>query len=147
MTTEERPQTAAEIAKHRLKRYLPLKLEVQHLKERIDALYGPRIPNSDGMPHASGVSDPTGNTATLIVERRERYEAREQEFAELEAAIERDMEMLSPTERDLIRYRYMDGQEWEEVCISVRYSWAQTHRIHSAALIKLGEIEKAKPQE
>lgn len=147
MTPEERPQTAAEIAKLRLKRYLPLKLEVQHLRERISALYGLHIPNSDGMPHASGVSDPTGNTATLIVERRKRYESREQEFAEYEAAIERDMEILSPTERDLIRYKYMDGLTWEEVCIAIRYSWAQTHRIHSAALIKLGEAEKTKAQE
>ncbi len=147
MTPEERPQTAAEIAKHRLKRYLPLKLEVQHLKERIDALYGLHIPYSDGMPHASGVSDPTGNTATLIVERRKRYETREKELAEYESAIERDMEILSPTERDLIRFKYMDGLTWEEVCIAINYSWTQTHRIHSAALIKLGAAEKEKVQE
>ena len=147
MTPEETIQTPSEIAKRRLKKYLPLMREVQRQKDRLNALYGPRTPNRDGMPHASGVSDPTSITADLAAAHRKRYEAQERRFIEFETALERDMEMLSPTERDLIRYKYMDGQTWEEVCLSIRYSWAQTHRIHSAALIKLGEIEKAKPQE
>lgn len=139
MTPEEKPKTTAEIAKSRLKQYLPLKLEVEHLRERLDALYGPRIPNSDGMPHGSGVSDPTGSTATLIVERKKRYQSKERAFAEFEAALEKDMDRLTPKERDLIRYKYMDGLTWEEVCVAMRYSWTHTHRIHSAALVKLGE--------
>lgn len=147
MTPEGRPQTAAEIAKQRLKQYLPLRRETQRQKDRLDALYGPRIPNRDGMPHASGVSDPTSSTADIAAAQRKRYDAQARKFVEFEEALERDMEILSPTERDLIRYKYMDGQTWEEVCVSIRYSWAQTHRIHSAALIKLGEIEKAKAQE
>ena len=140
MTPEtEKPRTAAEIAKDRLKQYIQLKREVECEKERIDALYGPRIPNNSGMPHGSGVSDPTGNASKLISERKKIYEAIEAEFLEFQADLEKDMLILTPTERTLVRFKYMDGLKWEAVCGAIGYSWTHTHRIHSAALIKLGE--------
>lgn len=140
MTPEtEKPKKAAEIAKERLNQYIPLKREMECEKERLDALYGPRIPNNSGMPHASGISDPTGNAMELIQERKKRYNAKAAEFLEFEAAIEKDMLILTPTERMLVRFKYMDGLKWEAVCGAIGYSWTHTHRIHSAALIKLGE--------
>lgn len=145
MTPEEKPKTAAEIAKSRLKQYLPLQREVEQLELRLGELestmYYPKVPGGDGMPKASGVSDPTGR----IVQQKDalwnQYTAKRDRLTAMLIEIEETMETLTPTERMLVRYKYMDGLTWEEVCVAMKYSWAQTHRIHSAALIKLGEAE------
>jgi hypothetical protein len=36
-----------------------------------------------------------------------------------------------------IRFHYIKGRIWEEVCIEMAYSWMQAHRIHAKALEKL----------
>ena len=51
--------------------------------------------------------------------------------------IEKAIESLSPTERELIRLRYVDGAEWAEIGEALHYEWAQTHRIHARALNKI----------
>lgn len=145
MTPEEKPKKAAEIAKERLKQYLPLQKEVKQLELRLEemesTMYCPRIPGGDGMPRASGVSDPTER----IVQQKDaiwnQYTAKRERLTAMLVEIEDTMEVLTPTERMLVRYKYMDGLTWEEVCVAMAYSWAHIHRIHSAALIKLGEAE------
>lgn len=37
-------------------------------------------------------------------------------------------------EADILRKRYLEFKEWEQICIEIGYSWKQTHRIHSKAL-------------
>ena len=147
--TEEKPKRAAEIAKERLKQYLPLTKEVEQLELRLEemesTMYDPRIPAGDGMPHASGVSDPTGRIVLQKDAIFERYKAKRQQLTDMLIEIEDYMEALTPTERMLVRYKYMDGLTWEEVAVAMSYSWTHTHRIHSKALITLG-IEMAKAQ-
>ncbi len=145
MTTEEKPMRAAEIAKNRLKQYLPLKKEVEQIELRLEemesTMYSPRIPGGDGMPRASGVSDPTQRIVQQKDALWERYKAKRERLTAMLIEIEDTMEILTPTERMLVRYKYMDGLTWEEVCVAMSYSWTHIHRIHSAALIKLGEAE------
>ena len=53
----------------------------------------------------------------------------------------------SPTQRDLLRYRYIDGLTWEAVCVAINYGWRQAHNLHGAALDKLLEkCEQEKPE-
>ena len=35
---------------------------------------------------------------------------------------------------DILRSRYINGMEWEDICVAIGYSWRQTHRYHSEAL-------------
>ena len=51
--------------------------------------------------------------------------------------VENAIEMLDPTERTLMRLRYIDGLSWQAICLRISYSWQQTHRIHARALIKI----------
>lgn len=51
--------------------------------------------------------------------------------------IEKAIDSLNAIERELIRARYVDGMEWEDVASHIGYSWQQTHRIHAKALEKL----------
>ena len=67
------------------------------------------------------------------------YRTKRQELAEQLRAMEEAMETLGPTERTLMRLRYIEGLSWQAVCMRIHYSWKQTHRIHKNALRKLAE--------
>jgi DNA-directed RNA polymerase specialized sigma24 family protein len=53
---------------------------------------------------------------------------------DIETAIE---SLTDPTERNLMRLRYIDGLTWEMVCVEIGYEWSQTHRKHASALERL----------
>ena len=54
--------------------------------------------------------------------------------------IEKAIESLTPTERELMRLRYIDGAEWLDVAAKIHYKWTQTHRIHARVLAKLRDL-------
>ena len=54
--------------------------------------------------------------------------------------IEQAIESLDPTERELMRMRYIDGAEWIDISATIHYEWAQTHRIHAKALNKIKNL-------
>ena len=67
-------------------------------------------------------------------------EVYDEKIASLKARLKRIedvIEELEPTERRLMRARYIEGLEWHQVAVRISYSWQQTHRIHARALIKL----------
>lgn len=68
------------------------------------------------------------------------YREKRQELAERLRVIEEALETLGPTERTLMRLRYVEGLSWQAVSMRIHYSWKQTHRIHKNALRKLAEI-------
>lgn len=37
-------------------------------------------------------------------------------------------------QRALLIERYVNGKTWERICVDMKYSWKQVHRIHGAAL-------------
>lgn len=43
----------------------------------------------------------------------------------------------SPRERLLLKYRYIDGKQWNDIVIDMGYAWAQVHRIHQRAIKKM----------
>lgn len=68
------------------------------------------------------------------------YRKKRQALAEQLQAIEEALETLGPTERTLMRLRYIEGLSWQAVSLRIHYSWKQTHRIHKNALRKLAEV-------
>lgn len=70
-----------------------------------------------------------------------RYEALLSDLAAEQLAIEKAIENLEPTARMLMRYRYIDGRKWEEICLLMSYSWRQVHRLHAAALETLRGVK------
>lgn len=60
--------------------------------------------------------------------------------AEKVAAIEAAIEGLTdPTERLLLRLRYMEGKSWTQVGFAIHYSPSSTKRIHKRALEHIKE--------
>lgn len=134
------------MTKERLRNYQAIKKEQEQLKARMEALetamYSPKIPHMSDMP---GSGKPSGNAMEELVirhtELQEKYRAKLAELKAEELEIENAIECLAPTERMLMRYRYLDGLKWEEVCVLTGYSWTQTHEHHGRALQKLKEME------
>lgn len=63
------------------------------------------------------------------------YERQGEKLLDAMTEVERLIERLDdPKARELMRCRYLDGMDWEDVCEAINYSWSQTHRIHGKAL-------------
>lgn len=143
----DREQIKAEI-KRKLYSYQDLRAEHHQLLDelrQLEALMAsPSGPNLDGMPRASGTSNPVERKAIKHIELEKRYQAQLEELAAAQVEIENTIEGLEPTERRLARFRYIDGLTWEKVCDKMNYSWRQTHRVHGRMLDKLvaAEIER-----
>lgn len=138
------------MTKERLRTYQAIKRELEQLREQLEeleaAIYNPSVSKMSNEPKGSGgISDPTGNGATKHQELVDRYRAKMAELIAEQLEIEDAIESLDGTARALMRYRYIEGLTWEEVCVKISYSWMQTHRIHAKALEQLRrQEEKAK---
>lgn len=134
------------MTKAQLKTYRAIKKERDDIKRRREDLeavmYGPRSQRLDGMPRGGSGA---GDILEAQIDRKDEllamYLAKEAELDDALLAIEQAIEKLDPTQRLLVRLHYFDGLTWEQVAVEIGYSWSQTHRIHSAALKRLGEEE------
>lgn len=99
------------MTKERLRAYRELKIEKEQLERLLQS----------------------GETEAL----RDCYREKLGQVEKEQLAIERAIDALESKARTLIRFRYIDGLKWEEVCEKLHYEWAQTHIIHSEALKKL----------
>lgn len=113
-----------------LKQYRSIKKESRHLKQLSWQLSRERSNTDD---------EALDKTLTGL---QDKYNNLLKELAERQTVIEDLIEELEPTERDLIRYRYIDGLRWEAVALRIAYSTPQTFRIHKQALRKLDLLNK-----
>lgn len=139
------------MTKERLRKYQLIKKEREQLRQKLEeveaALYYPKVQQLTGMPGSgSKESNPQEDLAIYHMELQDLYKAKINELAGEQLAIERAIEALEPTARMLMRYRYLEGLKWEEVCVKMNYSWSQTHEIHKKILIRLREDEANEKQ-
>lgn len=133
------------MTKERLRNYQRIKDELVQIHRQVEeieaALLHPKVQKLTGMPSAPSHGNATENMIAKHLELLEWYKYKEAELASEQLAIEQAIEDLEQRERMLLRYRYIDGLTWEQVCIAMGYEWAQTHRIHGKALEQLREME------
>jgi hypothetical protein len=128
------------LTKEKLKDYRTLRIEITQLEqdilEHINSSYlgGSVI---DGQPRGSNISDITANLALESLQLYAMLNSKKLDAVRLRKEIEVCIETLTTLERVLMRERYIMGKEWEEVCITLGYSWRQTHRIHGHILNKI----------
>lgn len=111
------------MTKEQLRNFQSLKREHRRLEQRLRVLE--RRPESE--------------EATLRP-LREFYKAKLDELTKAQLEIERAIETLTPTERDLIRLRYLDERPWHRVASEIHYSEAQARRLHEDILEKLKKL-------
>lgn len=136
--------------KRKLSRYNSLTFERRQLEEQLarleNTLTGPKLQELDGMPRGSGGGDAMANLVAELVSLQEKYKEKLTQITAAQSEVENLIESLEPTERRLMRHRYLEGKVWEEVCVEMSYSWRQTHNIHARALDKLVAIERTKEE-
>lgn len=131
--------------KHKLSRYNSLTHERMQMEEQLAKLEAtmtsPKVQNLDGMPKGSAGGNAMDNLVAELVNLQEKYKAKLLAITMAQNEVENMIESLEPTERRLMRCRYLEGMVWEEVCVTIGYSWRQTHNIHSRILDKLVALE------
>ena len=127
------------MTKERLRHYRDIKRETAQIRSTLQELEAsmtsPRAQALDGMPRSG--SQAYDHLADVVAKHQDlvdQYCAKLDELAAEQMQIEQAIESLQPRERELIRYRYIEGLSWEEICVRMSYSWRQTHRIHANAL-------------
>lgn len=109
------------MTKEQLRQYRSIKIETSQIERRIEELE--RLGHED-------ITKPLQET----------YREKLGTLIEVQLKIEQAIEALNPTERELMRLRYIDGADWTEVAATINYEWAQTHRVHARALAKIKNL-------
>ena len=110
------------MTKEQLRQYRSIKIETSQLERRIIEL------------------ELLGHDYEEVQPLRDLYREKLTELVDGQLRIEKALESLNPTERELIRLRYIDGADWTEVAATINYEWAQTHRVHARALAKIKNL-------
>lgn len=133
------------MVKKNLYAYLDAKSEVKQLREEMarinEETTSPGSPDMSGMPKGGGYGDQMVSKVSARIKVREKYERQLHRMEAAMLAVEEMIERLPTRERLVLRYRYIMGMTWENVCVAMSYSWRQTHRVHSKALDMLVEME------
>lgn len=129
------------MTKEELKQYRHIKLEISsigdEIKELRNQIQSVRAVTISDMPKGGSHIDFTDVIAKIDELTRALHIKMAQSLIVLEQ-IEKAIESLNnPTEQALLRYRYILGYTWEQVCVAMNYSWMQIHRLHSKSLMNL----------
>lgn len=131
------------MTKERLRKYRDLVKEQARIRRKIETLestlYSPKAQKLTGMPASPSGCNSMEDLAAKHIELLAHYKEKEAELAAEQLAIEQAISSLDYRERTIMGLYYIDGLSWEEVCARMKYSWRQTHRIHSKALGRLRE--------
>lgn len=126
-----------------LRAYRSIKREREQLRQKLEeieaALLAPKVQRLTGMPSNPTTGNPQESLALRHIELQELYRTKMDELYYTQLKVEEAIDRLDPTLRTLLRYRYIDGLKWEEICVKMSYGWTQTHALHRIALRKLKE--------
>lgn len=80
---------------------------------------------SDGMPHATGVSDKVGNIIQKIIKAQERTNAQIDEYIDIRDDVIRHIEMLPQKQCTVLHWLYVRKREKREKNQSWYYTWRE----------------------
>ena len=128
-----------------LYQYSDVSKEIEHIKEEIIRLearmLSPRTSVLSDIPKGPPSQDDQMAMNLIKLEKlREKYQFTLDELCDRQLQIEELIENLEPLEKELIRYRYIDGMKWKDVFDKLGYSQKQTFRIHNKIIEKLEKM-------
>ena len=129
------------MTKEELLQYKSTKKEVEGLKERIEMLKEKKtsIKSQIIKDMPSGGEGIDIETLMIMIENAiEELIRKEEKLIDIMLEIEETIDSLEdPLERYILRVRYIECKNWEEICVLTNYSWRQIHRLHSNILKKI----------
>ena len=94
------------------------------------------------MPHGSGISNRTEQSALRLLETAERYKNAEVEALKKRQQVFSLIWNVPGVKGDILYERYINLKNWDQVADSVHYSLQHVHRLHGDVLLELkNEIE------
>jgi DNA-directed RNA polymerase specialized sigma24 family protein len=111
--------TPSQSAKQHLISYRRLKEEIARIENELTEM------------HRENAAD----SRALMLRRHNKL----RELSEQCLEIDREIEKLPPLERTILRYRYIFGVPWEDVCEKIGYEFEQAVCVHEKALITLSK--------
>lgn len=123
--------------KRYLNGYIYSQRKINLLTEQINELRSNKMfpsVNNDGMPHGSGINDLSGYAGKLddlIRQLEEEKDAAIQKRKEIRGQIQA---MVDETEKEVLERRYLMGETWEKIAVSMNYNYRWVLRLHGRAL-------------
>ena len=90
--------------------------------------------DNDGMPHGSGISNPTEDKALKLADKAMRWKEAELDAIHKRQEVFELIYGIDGIEGEVLIERYINLRKWEEICVLVHYSWHGVHSIHRRAL-------------
>ncbi len=124
-----------------LRNYRALAKELEQIEEliaRIEArITEAKTIKMSNSPSPGWTNDTLGAHLARLEMLREMYNKRWDRLIDSRRKIEAAIEPLEPTERMLMRYRYIDGLAWDKVAKKLSYSYRHVTRMHGEILKKM----------
>jgi DNA-directed RNA polymerase specialized sigma24 family protein len=106
--------------------------ELERLRAQIES---PKSPYLSYAPSGQGREDVLAKKIAKLVDLERLHTDRWDKVYAKRIEIEKAIDALEDSEqRRLMRYKYVDGLYWEEICVKLHVSYRTVHRIHSEAL-------------
>lgn len=132
--------------------YRDLHREVRQLKRQLEnmenMMFSPSGQRFTSVPYAShGRGNTMDRMVAAHIELQETIDEKVLELTTAMIELEKAVEAIDvPLERHIMRRRYFDGWNWEQICEELHYSRQQVYRYHGYALAKLREYPEAPPE-
>ena len=132
------------MTKEELKSYIENKREIEMIKDKLIYLEEKKTSIKsmiiNDMPKSCNIeNDMIGNLLADIEDLINIYKEKELELIKQQIKIENAISKLEdPTDRNIIRLKYLDGHTWEKICVILNYSWNGIHKKHRKILEKIG---------
>lgn len=121
-----------------MRREARLKEEYEKECELIDSVRSSA--NVDGMPHAFSINKSVEDRAIKLADKAMKWKMAALDALHIRQEVFQTIDQMDGVKADLLKYRYIDLMAWEEICVTIKYSWRQTHRMHAEALEEIEEI-------
>lgn len=136
--SEENNRTKEYLRQHELS-VLKIRTLEKEIAELTEGLY--RSPVSDGMPHSSGKSDPTGTFGAKLADMRKEAEYLWEEQQKIRKSIERTLYRLKNAEQFAVLWaKYIELKDWPEIADEQDRTVRTVQRIHGQGLKEVSEI-------
>ena len=132
------------MTKEELKSYIENKREIEIIKDKLMYLEEKKTSIKsmiiNDMPKVTNIeNDMIGNLLADIEDLINIYKEEELNLIKQQIKIEKAISNLEdPTDRNIVRLKYIDGHTWEKICVILNYSWNGIHKKHRKILEKIG---------
>ena len=132
------------MTKEELKSYIENKREIEIIKDKLMYLEEKKTSIKsmiiNDMPKVTNIeNDMIGNLLADIEDLINIYKEKELNLIKQQIKIEKAISNLEdPTDRNIVRLKYIDGHTWEKICVILNYSWNGIHTKHRKILEKIG---------